>query len=86
MAEMSKQKKTSYIVTIGWMLGSIVLIGGYDIYAFVSGGTDATISNVIIEWSYAYPIFTFSLGFLFGLLAGHLFWQLPKTDHINQGE
>ena len=77
MGVMSKIKRTSYIVTIAFLLGSVVIIGGYDIYAFLKGGTDATISNVIIEWSYQYPIFTFSLGFIFGMLAGHLFWQLP---------
>lgn len=50
----------------------VAAIVGYDIFAVIKGGTDATISNVIIEWSYGFPAMTFAIGFV----SGHLFWKI----------
>jgi hypothetical protein len=59
---------------------SIFIVGilGYDVYALLIGGTDATVSNVIVELSYEYPAGTFAIGFVMG----HLFWQLHKTKEV----
>ena len=64
----------------------------YDIYAIVNGGTEASISFVIYEWSYRYPILTFFIGFINGLLVGHFFWKIrgtettDKIDKFSRGE
>lgn len=50
----------------------IIVAIGYDIFAMMEGGTEASISHVVIEWSYKYPIATFASG----LLCGHLFWRV----------
>lgn len=47
----------------------------FDVYVFMDGGTEATISHTILVWSYKYPFFTFTCGFLMG----HLFWRIRDT-------
>lgn len=47
----------------------------FDVYLFLSGGTEATISHTLILWSYDYPPMTF----LTGYLMGHLFWRMRDT-------
>jgi len=72
-------KKKTAIFTIG----SIVLFFAawiiYDIYAITEGGTEASISFMMYEWSYKYPIFTFACGFIPGVLVGHFFWKISDT-------
>lgn len=49
----------------------------YDVIAIQKGGTEASISSVIIAFAYKMPIFTF----LFGVVCGHLFWRMrPNQD------
>lgn len=52
----------------------------YDIYAVMAGGTEGTISFIIYDWSFKYPIFTFMCGFSIGLLSGHFFWRIRDTE------
>jgi hypothetical protein len=67
-------KKLTTIVVGAFILGLI----GYDVFAFTSGGTEATVSWVIYEWSYKYPAFTFGMGFVMG----HLFWQMKAAKKL----
>lgn len=60
-----------------FIVGVIIAIGIYDVYAIVSGGTEATISYRIRVWSHEYPAFTFLIGFCMG----HLFWPMKKTPN-----
>jgi len=55
---------------------ALVIVGliAYDAYTIIYDGIDASVSQVIINWTYEYPIFTFSMGVLFG----HLMWQMKK--------
>ena len=64
----------------GWVIIAVIIfIFGYDFYAYVQGGQDATISSVIItDWAVNYPAFTFGIGFIMG----HLFWSLSKKKKI----
>lgn len=57
-----------------FIIGLIVAIAGFDAYLIIGDGTDASISNQIIEWSYEYPAFTFLTGFTMG----HLFWVISN--------
>lgn len=68
-------KLTGFVI-----LGAIILLGAYDTFAFLKGGTEATISHVLLMWSYDYPIFTFS----FGVLVGHLFWRTRDTGETKR--
>ena len=57
-------------------IGAVILaIAVYDGIAIAGGGTEASISHMIIVWSYKYPAFTFLMGFAMG----HLFWKMRST-------
>jgi hypothetical protein len=60
------------------ILISVVLVGLliYDVFAIAKGGTEASISSVIINFSYKMPVFTF----LCGIVCGHLFWRMKKNE------
>lgn len=69
-------------VTRLFILGTVILVAGYDVYAIAVGGFEVSISHTMIEWSYKYPIFTF----LMGVTCGHLFWRMgdsPTTKKIS---
>lgn len=54
-----------------WILiGVVVLLAIYDVFALLYWGEYATISYVLRESSYKYPI----IAFLLGLLVGHALW------------
>lgn len=58
----------------------IGLIAIYDVFALVKGGTVATISYRIRDWSKRYVAFTFMVGFAMG----HLFWPMAKTPETEE--
>lgn len=60
-------KRITLIVTSLFVVAMI----GYDVFAVIKGGTDATISAVVLHWSKEYLIIPFALG----ALMGHLFWS-----------
>lgn len=75
---MDIKKKTAIFVFVSLaLLGVSWLV--YDIYAINEGGTEASISFMIYEWSYKYPLFTFMCGFIPGFLGGHFFWRIRDT-------
>jgi len=61
-------------ITIYILIAAIVLLIGWDIFAYIKGGGEATISSVILDTSKEFP----PLPFAFGVLCGHLFW--PQKD------
>ena len=61
--------------TIGFILLMIVAVAVFDTIAISKGGTEASISQIILEWSYKYPLFTFMVG----IVCGHLFWRIRDT-------
>jgi hypothetical protein len=65
--------------TLIFVVATIVLIGIYDVLAISQGGTEASISHLLIEWSYNHPVFTFIMGFAMG----HLFWRIRSTKRLN---
>ena len=62
--------------TIVFIIAVILLIVAYDFYIISAEGKGASVSATIIRWSYSYPSFTFSMGFVFG----HLFWKMRDSD------
>jgi hypothetical protein len=53
-----------------------VVIFGYDVFIINSQGKSASISWVIIKYSYEYP----SLTYLAGFVSGHLLWRMKKPE------
>lgn len=57
-------------------IGIIILaIAAWDIFVLVDGGTESSISYVLMTWAYKYPVFTFMMGFVMG----HLFWRIRNV-------
>ena len=63
-------------ITRIFVLLTLVIVGVFDVFAIVKGGTEASISHLIFIWSYKYPAFTFLTGFC----TGHLFWRMRDTE------
>jgi hypothetical protein len=55
------------------IVGTIVVLGLYDLVALGRGGPDATISRVALDLAVRYPLFPFALG----VLAGHILAAQP---------
>lgn len=73
-------KRITKIVTFAVIPALIVGILIYDVVAIVNGGgSEASISSLIISFSYKFPFFTFLTGFGNGVLVGHLFWRLKSN-------
>ena len=62
--------------TIVFILIALICILGFDGFQAYQGGKEATISWVIYESAYKWPI----IPLLFGILMGHFFYQMrdPK--------
>lgn len=64
-------KKLTGLVIVAVVVG----LAAYDMWAFMKGGTEVTVSHTIFMWSYKFPPFTFAFGFL----CGHFFWRIRDT-------
>ncbi len=63
---------TTQAITACVIGSAIVLLVAYDIWARLrEKNADSTISAVVRDWSFKYPI----IAFAFGVLMGHFFWQ-----------
>jgi hypothetical protein len=78
-------KNNTLIVTL--MIPVLILaILIYDAVAIHFGGTEASISSLIINAAYNMPFMVFCIGFSSGILFGHLFWRMkPNADTIANG-
>ena len=83
-------KKTTKIVTFAGIPLLVILILVYDVIAIGQGGTEASISSLIITMSYEFPALPFGIGLLIGFLCGHLFWRMKSNkdtlsiDHLKK--
>jgi hypothetical protein len=69
------KKITSLI--LGIVFGFLII---YDVFAISKGGTEASISSVIIAFAYKMPMFTFTCGFI----CGHLFWRMRTNKDTKE--
>lgn len=84
-------KKTTKLVTFSIVV-IIFFILIYDAIAIYYGGTEASISSLIITSSYKMPFLPFCIGLFIGILSGHLFWRMKgnkdtakiKLDEIKE--
>ena len=72
MKLLSQHKDKMRNVTVIFIFLVIIAIAVFDVFAVYNGGTESTISHVLIGWSYEFPSFTFAMGFTMG----HLFWKI----------
>lgn len=77
-------KKTTMIVTFAIIPLIIVAILGYDVYAIMKGGTEASISSLIIKSSYKMPFMVYMIGLFSGILVGHLFWRMKSNQDTKE--
>jgi len=63
-----------------FILVLFIAIAVYDAIAIAKGGASASISQMIIEWSYKFPIFTFVMG----IICGHLFWRVGDNKYTKK--
>jgi hypothetical protein len=66
--------------TILFIVVVVVLIIGWDIYAMIYGGHEATISSVLVTSAYDTPVIPFAFGFVMG----HLFWRMKSNKDTNK--
>ena len=72
-------KQTTKIVTFVIIPLLVLAVLIFDVIAIIEGGTEASISSLIIKTSYEMPFFTWSMGFIPGVLVGHLFWRMKSN-------
>ena len=65
-----------------FVLATIAIIIGFDVFVWVKGGTEATVSWTVFEWSYDYPILPFFMGFVMG----HFFWQMKPKAKLEESK
>lgn len=71
-------KKVTQMV-IAAIAGLIVVVLVYDAYAITQGGTEASLSSMIIIAAHHYPLIPLTIG----IFLGHLFWRMkPNKDTI----
>jgi hypothetical protein len=68
-------------LTAKFIVGIIALIAAFDVFVYSKGGTEATISYVIMTWSYQHPITVF----VAGVVCGHLYWRIRDVGGKKQG-
>lgn len=69
-------KKITSLVIV-FTIAALVI---YDVFAIVKGGTEASISSVIISFSYKMPMASFLAGFV----CGHLFWRMRTNKDTKE--
>lgn len=57
---------------------ALLVIIGYDVYAYSQGGTEGTISWQTFRLSHERPVIPFAVGFV----CGHLFWQMKGLEKL----
>ena len=64
-----------------WIIPAlIVAILVYDVYAIAVGGSEASISALVIKSSYQMPFMVYMIGLFNGILVGHLFWRMRSNE------
>ncbi len=73
-------RKMTKIVTFGIIPLIILIVLIYDVIAMINGGgSEASISSLIIKSSYEMPFMVFMTGNFIGILEGHLFWRMKSN-------
>lgn len=63
-------------ITLAFIFFMVVAIAVFDVWVIAKKGTQASISAYIIRASHKHP----SIPFIFGFIAGHLFWRMSDES------
>lgn len=66
------------VITAVVLVGALVLLVAYDLFAYAAGGNEATISRLCLDTANRYRALAMIAGFVAGVLFGHLF--LPQHE------
>jgi nucleoside recognition membrane protein YjiH len=58
--------------TIIFIVLVIIAIFAYDAFTIVKDGVHTSVSQVLIDWAYQFPVSSFLMGFAMG----HLYWKI----------
>jgi hypothetical protein len=61
---------TTRRLTIGVLLGCVLVLVAWDIYVYIEPTPGDTISETLFRWAGRHPIVPFAVG----VLSGHWFW------------
>ena len=61
------------VITAAIIVLTPLVVGVYDLVAYLRGGNNATISKTCLDTAREYPLFAICVVFAFGALCGHLF-------------
>ena len=78
-------KKITLKVTFFLIPFLVLAILIYDFVAIMIDGSTASISSLLITYSYKMPFMVYCIGLFNGILVGHLFWRMRSnkdTDEI----
>ena len=67
-------------ITLIIMIICAIFLVVYDVIAIMKGGTEASISSIIITASYQMPLIPFT----FGILCGHFFWRMRTNEDTKE--
>ena len=73
-------KKVTFIV-IPLLIVAILL---FDVFAINEGGTEASISSILITYAYKMPFLVYCIGLFNGILVGHLFWRMKSNKDTKE--
>jgi hypothetical protein len=63
---------------------AILAVLFYDIVAIHYGGTEASISSLLIVSAYKMPFLVLCIGLFVGILLGHLFWRMKGNKDTRE--
>lgn len=62
----------------------LFIVLGYDVLAIEGGGTEASISSLLITTAYKMPFMVYCVGLLNGIFVGHLFWRMKGNKDTKE--
>lgn len=65
---------TAEAVWIIWIVLSIAILLGWEIFAIATKRKGQTLSEAVWRWIRVYPYLGLFVGLILGLLLGHFFW------------
>lgn len=77
-------KRVTKAVTFGAIPTIIAALLMFDVLAISKGGSEASISSLIIKSSYEMPFAVFMVGQFSGILIGHLFWRMKTNNDTKE--
>lgn len=72
-----KQRTLLVALSVPFLILAILV---YDAIAIHYGGTEASISSLLITSAYQMPFMVFCIGLFIGILGGHLFWRMKANN------